>query len=219
MLALFSLLHAAGLSFSNLSSQVSGLTLNQIVKSALPLVTLLASWKFEGQVFSKRMIIVTSFLVFAASLALYKNPEFGFVGFICAVGALLCQTFETIVISMILKRTNLSGLDIALATSIPSAMMVVIPFYVFEFEGVKANAASRTGFTVGLLLSSSILAFLSYLIHFSLIWYTSSHYSVVIGHLYASHMIETSKSQSGTVHFSTTPLDQATDSFLLEKKH
>lgn len=181
---LFSFLHALGLSFNNLSSQVSGLTLNQIVRSALPMITLLASWYFEGQVFTKRMILITSFLVLAALLALYKNPEFGVIGFICAVGALLCQTFETIVVSMLLRRTTLSVIDIALTTSIPSASMVVIPFYIFEFDGVIANATQNTGFTVSLLLSSSVLAFLSYVIHFSLIWYTSSLYSVVIGHLY-----------------------------------
>jgi len=186
MLLLFSFLHALGLSLSNLSSQTSGLTLNQIVRSALPLVTLLASWYFEGQVFTKRMIVATSFLVLAALLALYKNPEFGAVGFLCAVGALLCQTFETIVISMLLKRTSFSVLDIALTTSIPSASMVVIPFYLFELDGVVANANERTVFTVGLLIASSILAFLSYTVHFSLIWYTSSLYSVVVGHLYAS---------------------------------
>lgn len=184
MLLLFSFLHALGLSFNNLSSQMSGLTLNQIVRSALPMITLLASWYFEGQVFTKRMIMITSFLVFAALLALYKNPEFGALGFICSIGALLCQTFETIVVSMLLKRTTLSVIDIALTTSIPSASMVVIPFYIFEYEGVIANATNNTGFTVSLLLSSSVLAFLSYVIHFSLIWYTSSLYSVVIGHLH-----------------------------------
>jgi solute carrier family 35 protein E4 len=196
MLLLFSFLHALGLSFNNLSSQVSGLTLNQIVKSALPLVTLLASWHFEGQVFTKRMIIITSFLVLAALLALYKNPEFGIWGFLCAIGSLFCQTFETIVISMLLKRTTFTVLDIALTTSIPSAMMVIIPFYVFEFEGVVANASDRTSFTVGLLLASSILAFMSYIVHFSLIWYTSSLYSVVIGHLYVLN-----KLSSGRIEF------------------
>lgn len=183
MLLLFSFLHALGLSFNNLSSQVSGLTLNQIVRSALPLVTLLASWYFEGQVFTKKMIMVTSFLVVAALLALYKNPEFGIIGFLCSIGALFCQTFETIVVSMLLRRTTFSAIDVALMTSIPSAMMVVIPFYVFELDGVISNATQNTGFTVSLLVASSVLAFLSYVIHFSLIWYTSSLYSVVIGHL------------------------------------
>lgn len=188
MLLLFSFLHALGLSFSNLSSQSAGLTLNQIVKSALPLVTLIASWYFEGQEFTKRMIWVTTFLVFSALLALYKNPEFGLWGFFCAIGALLCQTFETIVVSMLLKRTSFTVLDLALITSIPSAMMVSIPFYVFEFEGVVQNAAERTTFTITLLLASSVLAFLSYIVHFSLIWYTSSLYSVIIGHLYVTNV-------------------------------
>jgi len=199
MLLLFSFLHALGLSLSNLSSQTSGLTLNQIVRSALPLVTLLASWYFDGQVFTKRMIVVTSFLVVAALLALYKNPEFEILGFLCALGALLCQTFETIVVSMLLKRTSFSVLDIALTTSIPSASMVVIPFYLFELDGVVANASEKTGFTVGLLIASSILAFLSYIVHFSLIWYTSALYSVVVGHLYETAH---SKQDCPTTHFS-----------------
>lgn len=201
MLLLFSFLHALGLSFNNLSSQVSGLTLNQIVRSALPMVTLLASWYFEGQVFTRRMIIVTSFLVLAALLALYKNPEFGVIGFFCAVGALICQCFETIVVSMLLRRTSFTVIDIALTTSIPSAMMVVVPFYIFEFDGVVSNTVQKTGFTVGLLVSSSILAFLSYIIHFSLIWYTSSLYSVVIGHLYVL-LVPFWRSRSGLRHVS-----------------
>lgn len=184
LLLLFSALHAIGLSLSNLSSEVSGLTLGQIVKSALPLVTLLASWKLEGTLFSRKMVVVTSFLVLSALLALYKNPEFEFWGFLCAVGSLICQTFETIVVSQILKKTSFSVLDLALTTSVPSAMLVVIPFYALELEGVMANATDRATFTIGLLITSSILAFLSYIIHFSLIWFTSAHYSVVIGHLY-----------------------------------
>lgn len=184
ILLLFSFLHALGLSFNNLSSQVSGLTLNQIVRSALPLATLVASWYFEGKNFSKGMVLITSFLVVSASLAIFKNPEFSAVGFLCALGALICQTLETIVVSLLLRKTSFSVIDIALTTSIPSAAMVVIPFYIFEFDGVVANATQNKTFVVGFLIASSILAFLSYVIHFQLIWYTSSHYSVVVGHLY-----------------------------------
>lgn len=184
LLLLFSVLHAAGLSLSNLASEVSGLTLGQIVKSALPLVTLLASWRFEGTIFSRKMIVVTSLLVIAALLALYKNPEFEIWGFLAALGSLVCQTFETIVVSVILKKTSFSILDLALTTSVPSAMLVIVPFYAWELDGVVANASDRATFTIGLLIASSILAFFSYIIHFSLIWFTSAHYSVVIGHLY-----------------------------------
>ena len=188
LLLLFSVLHAGGLTLQNVSSQTTGLTLNQIVKSATPLITLILSWQIEGEKFTIHIVIVTSFMVFSAFLALFHNPEFGTWGFLAAVGSLLLQSLETVVLSILLKKTNFSALSIALTTSIPSAMMVAIPFAIFEFEAVIATAQSHTVLTAALLITSSILVFFYNITHFTLIWFTSAHYSVVTGQMYVGHV-------------------------------
>lgn len=134
LLLAYAVLNAAGLGLHNLSSELTGLTLIQVVKSALPLLTLIVSIWLEGITYSYKLVLTTILLVIGSVIALLHNPSFGWLGFLTAITSLVCQAFELVFLSIILQKSTLSTLGVALLTSLMGAFFVAGPFWAFEYQ-------------------------------------------------------------------------------------
>lgn len=72
--------------------------------------------------------------VIGAGLAVFRNPEFHWVGFICAVLSTLFGVVQNIAIGLLMQKANMNALVIAFTTSLPAIITLVPGFLLTEYE-------------------------------------------------------------------------------------
>jgi hypothetical protein len=84
---------------------------------------------FEGKRFSKQLVLSTMVSVFGVVLAIMNNPEFHWVGFLCAAFSTILSVAQAVGSGILLQKANLSVLIVALVTSLP-AIMSLLPLFI-----------------------------------------------------------------------------------------
>jgi len=190
-IALLSLLFVINISCNNASLVHLSLSVNQIVKSCVPIPTMILSVAFErdsnGQPksYSKGVIISLFITVLGSVLAVYGNPEASPFGLALVIISTLAVALWSVMSAMLLGPD--SGLNSINLTWYASIISFVLLFTLWlcssEREAASAYLSSRPGDAAVIILLGSSTAFLYNLVHFALIKVTSALTSAVAGNI------------------------------------
>jgi len=188
---LLSLLFVTNISCNNASLVHLSLSVNQIVKSCVPLPTMILSVAFErdanGQPksYSKGVIVSLLITVLGSVLAVYGNPEASPFGLALVIISTLAVALWSVMSAMLLGPD--SGLNAISLTWYASIISFVLLFILWlcssEREAATAYLSSRPGDAALIILVGSSTAFVYNLVHFALIKVTSALTSAVAGNI------------------------------------
>jgi len=188
---LLSLLFVTNISCNNASLVHLSLSVNQIVKSCVPLPTMILSVAFErdanGQpkTYSRGVIFSLLITVLGSVLAVYGNPEASPFGLALVILSTLAVALWSVMSAMLLGPD--SGLNAISLTWYASVISFVLLFILWacssEREAATAYLSSRPGDAALIILLGSSTAFVYNLVHFALIKVTSALTSAVAGNL------------------------------------
>jgi drug/metabolite transporter (DMT)-like permease len=188
---LLSLLFVTNISCNNASLVHLSLSVNQIVKSCVPLPTMILSVAFErdanGQPksYSKGVIVSLLITVLGSVLAVYGNPEASPFGLALVIISTLAVALWSVMSAMLLGPD--SGLNAISLTWYASIISFVLLFILWacsnEREAATAYLHSRPGDATLIILLGSSTAFVYNLVHFALIKVTSALTSAVAGNI------------------------------------
>merc|ERR1712195_248186 len=186
-----SLLFVTNISCNNASLVHLSLSVNQIVKSCVPLPTMILSVAFErdanGQPksYSKGVIVSLLITVLGSVLAVYGNPEASPFGLALVIISTLAVALWSVMSAMLLGPD--SGLNAISLTWYASIISFVLLFILWlcssEREAATAYLSSRPGDAALIILVGSSTAFVYNLVHFALIKVTSALTSAVAGNI------------------------------------
>jgi len=184
LLFLLSVSQGLTTAFENISIVYISISLNQVIKSTMPAGTIIAAILFERKMFSRQLVISTVVIVVGAALAVFKNPEFHWVGVLTAIASMLLGVVQAVATGFLLQRTSLNVLIIALTISLPGLVSLVPIFLLTEYESLPEHMTnSNSGEILLIILFISVLAFFYNMSHYLLINYTSAHYAVLFGNV------------------------------------
>ena len=188
---LLSILFVTNISCNNASLVHLSLSVNQIVKSCVPLPTMILSVAFErdanGQpkTYSKGVIVSLLITVLGSVLAVYGNPEASPFGLALVILSTLAVALWSVMSAMLLGPD--SGLNAISLTWYASVISFVLLFILWacssEREAATAYLSSRPGDAALIIFLGSSTAFVYNLVHFALIKVTSALTSAVAGNL------------------------------------
>merc|ERR1712166_131809 len=188
---LLSLLFVTNISCNNASLVPLSLSVNQIVKSCVPLPTMILSVAFErdanGQPksYSKGVIVSLLITVLGSVLAVYGNPEASPFGLALVIISTLAVALWSVMSAMLLGPD--SGLNAISLTWYASIISFVLLFILWlcssEREAATAYLSSRPGDAALIILVGSSTASVYNLVHFALIKVTSALTSAVAGNI------------------------------------
>jgi hypothetical protein len=75
--------------------------------------------------------------VIGVGMTVLKNPEFNWIGFLCAVGSMIFGIAQNITIGVLIQRASLNILIIALTTSLPVVLTLIPGFLLLEYPLCK----------------------------------------------------------------------------------
>jgi solute carrier family 35 protein E4 len=188
---LLSILFVVNISCNNASLVHLSLSVNQIVKSCVPLPTLILSIAFErdanGRPKSYSCAIFASLLVTVAGsvLAVYGNPEASPFGLVLGIVSTLAVALWSVISAVLLgPDSGLNSINLTWYASILSGGLLLCLWLVSkEKDATQAYLHERPGTATFIILAGSTCAFAYNLVHFALIKVTSALTSAVAGNL------------------------------------
>jgi len=189
---LLSVFFVVNIATNNWSLLYIGLSINQIVKSALPLPTVAFSLAFEGKSYTRQEYATLAVILLGCVMAVWNNPQFHMGGFLLVLTSTIAVAAWTISTSLMLgeqaKESGLNAYNLTFYVSVPSFFILLAAFYFFEHARLVTWMASDTtgerfGKVIRYIMLGSSMAFAYNVFHFLLIKYTSSLTSVVMGNV------------------------------------
>lgn len=172
---------AVNISFNNLSLVYITLSLNQIIRASLPVVTAILAVVVEGKDLRTDEFLALLLLTAGTMLTIYEGSMHGEAHgiAICLVGLAsnaLMMTFSGRILS-----EKLDCFRLTFYTS-PVSMVVLLPFlYTNELAGFMDYWSTHQGGVIGVLLAGSMNAVLYNVVHYLMIQRISSTGTCVIG--------------------------------------
>jgi len=143
----------------------------------------LLSYFLEKKQYHYSLVFSTIVVVVGAVTTVFKNPEFNIIGFGAALTSAVLAGVTAVVSALLLQRAELTVIDVALTTSLPSLISIAPIFWITEYQRLLNYQAKDSSFTTVLVISVSLFAFFYTLSSYLLIQLTSSQYSQIIGNV------------------------------------
>lgn len=172
---------------NNWSLLYISLSVNQIVKSTLPLPTMILSIMFEGKTYNTDYWTSVGLIIGGSWLAVWGNPHFTVFGFALVVTSTLCVASWTILSAQLLGPgdvTGLNSINLSFYGSVP-AMFVLLLLWtqIDEYAAVLSFLSEQPGLAAVYITIGSVMAFAYNIFHFLLIKYTSTLTSTIAGNM------------------------------------
>lgn len=172
---------AVNIGFNNMSLASVSLSLNQVIRSTIPVITCLTSVLVESRVPSRQEIGSLAMLVSGVCVAVYEgagknNASYGVL--LCLAGTVsngLMMSFSGRVLS-----DRMDALRLAFYTA-PVSCLMLLPFFVrLESEPLALYRSQAQASYVGLVALSCVIALAYNMCHYMMIYVTSSVTTTVI---------------------------------------
>jgi len=188
---LLSSLFVINITCNNASLVHLSLSVNQIVKSCVPLPTLILSVAFErdanGKPKSYSCGVLASLLatVLGSVLAVYGNPEASPFGLVLVIISTLAVALWSVISATLLgPASGLNSINLTWYASILSGIILLFCWSVSkERVATQAFLEAKPGAAAVIICAGSITAFAYNLVHFALIKVTSALTTAVAGNL------------------------------------
>ena len=164
----------------NMSLVLVSLSLNQVIKSTMPIFMVVASNILHRRLSSAATYAASLVIVLGSILAIYKNPEANFLGVLFAVMSMALGIGQTLVSARLLDK-GLSIIAITLGTTLIGSLLLFPIALYKESASMQLYNERHPGIIFNMMVGSTALASLYNLAHFVIIRFTSAIYSVVMG--------------------------------------
>jgi hypothetical protein len=178
-------IHGVDVGLENFSIVFISISLNQIIKATVPAMTLGLTWWLDDKHYTAQLVLSTGLTVVGAILAVLNNPEIkedGVFGLIAACLSAIASAISTLLLGLLLQRARINALTLACVSSLPSALVLLPPFLVYELPHLQAFSMRNMDQNDWLALVAVLACFYN-LSRLYLIKFTAAHYSVVAGNV------------------------------------
>lgn len=163
------------------------LSVNQIVKSTLPLPTMVLSLMFESKSYTVDHWTAVFLIIAGSWAAVWGNPHYTAFGFGLVVTSTFCVAAWTILSALLLGPGDITGLNsinLSFYGSVPAMFVLLILWsQLEEYNKVIAYMSETPGQGCIYIAIGSCLAFVYNIFHFLLIKYTSTLTSTIAGNM------------------------------------
>lgn len=174
---------AINIGFNNVSLLSISLSLNQVIRASIPVVTCIASISIEGKKPSREEFLSLFILASGVGVAVYEGSgnRAGMVGIlICIVGTIcngLMMSFSGKVMS---EKVDVLRLTWYTA---PVSCIVMLPFFVMREREELINYSSESGEHIAYIVLTCVNALAYNMIHYLVIKMTSAVTTTVLGEM------------------------------------
>jgi drug/metabolite transporter (DMT)-like permease len=204
-LAVLMFCYAGNIVMNNASLVFISIVLNQIIRTLLPLATIILSRWIEKKRHRTRIYMAIVGIVAGVGLTVYRNLEFHWVGAICVTSSMCMAALWTVVSARLMNGVKKKAtmvdvqqllieddddelgpwipIELVFAVSFPSACLLAVGFFTLEYElFVQYDEEDHLHVAV-MVAMGCMFAFVYNLLHYAMISVTSSVNSTILGNV------------------------------------
>ncbi|KAM9955481.1 hypothetical protein ACTFIW_000083 [Dictyostelium discoideum] len=182
LLLVCSVFQAISYVMENVSIDQMSIPLNQVIKATGPAFIIILSFILYRKTYPFSILFCTFIIITGVVITIFTSPQIKLIGFLYAFGSIIFASIQTVLIAKLVKNPKLNALSLLVATSLPSALVCLPIFFIFEFKEMKEYNGPTT-IPIISVIGLAISACFYNLAHFYIVQFTSALYYVIIGNV------------------------------------
>ncbi|KAN0041668.1 hypothetical protein ACTFIV_004212 [Dictyostelium citrinum] len=182
LLFVCSVFQAISYVMENVSIDQMSIPLNQVIKATGPAFIIILSFILYRKTYPFSILICTFIIIIGVVITIFTSPQIKIIGFLYAFGSIIFASIQTVLIAKLVKNPKLNALALLVATSLPSALVCLPIFFIFEFKEMREYNGPTT-IPIISVIGLAVSACFYNLAHFYIVQFTSALYYVIIGNV------------------------------------
>ncbi|KAK5580823.1 hypothetical protein RB653_000847 [Dictyostelium firmibasis] len=182
LLFICSVFQAISYVMENISIDQMSIPLNQVIKATGPAFIIILSFILYRKTYPFSILFCTFIIIIGVVITIFTSPQIKLIGFLYAFGSIIFASIQTVLIARLVKNPKLNALALLVATSLPSALVCLPIFFIFEFKDLR-DYNGPTTIPILSVVGLAVSACFYNLAHFYIVQFTSALYYVIIGNV------------------------------------